>query len=249
MISHKTVTLIMPAYNAEKTLIQTYKEIPKEVVDDIILVDDASKDSTVAISKKLGINTIIHTKNMGYGAAQKTCYIEALKKNPDIVVMLHPDFQYPPKLITAMAAMIASGEYDVVIASRILGRGALKGGMPLYKYIANRFLTFIENIVLGYKLTEYHTGYRAYSNNALRSIPFVNNSDDFIFDNEILVQIIYFNFRIGEISCPAKYFPEASSINFLKSIKYGFGILLVLTKFIINKMKVKKIKLFEKNNI
>jgi glycosyltransferase involved in cell wall biosynthesis len=249
MINGKKIILIMPAYNAEKTLIQTFKEIPKEVVDDIILVDDASKDRTVKISKKLGINTIIHTKNMGYGAAQKTCYTEALKKNSDIIIMLHPDFQYPPKLITPMAEMIAYGEYDVILASRILGRGALKGGMPLYKYISNRFLTLIENIILGYKLSEYHTGYRAYSNDVLRSIPFTNNSDDFVFDNEILIQIIYFKYRIGEISCPTKYFPEASSINFIKSIKYGLGILFTLFKFLIHKTRIKKNILFENNNI
>jgi glycosyltransferase involved in cell wall biosynthesis len=247
MINGKKVIVVLPAYNAEKTLMQTYDEIPKDIVDDMILVDDGSRDHTVEISIKLGIQTIIHPSNKGYGANQKTCYQEALKKNPDMVIMLHPDYQYSPKLIFAMASMISSGLYDVVLASRILGRGALRGGMPLYKYIANRILTMIENYMLGYKLTEYHTGYRAYNSEVLKNIPFMKNSDDFVFDNEILAQIIYFKYRIAEISCPTRYFPEASSINFSRSVKYGFGVLATGLKFLIHKMKIKKISIFVKD--
>ena len=244
MIYGKRVIVVMPAYNAEKTLIKTYNEIPKDIVDDIILTDDASSDNTAKVAQKLNIKTIVHQTNKGYGANQKTCYTEALKLNPDIIIMLHPDYQYSPKLIPAMASMIALGGYDVVLASRILGRGALKGGMPLYKYIANRILTFIENILLNQKLTEYHTGYRAYSRKVLETIPFMKNSDDFIFDNEILVQIRYFNFNIAEISCPSKYFPEASSINFRRSVKYGFGVLATRFKYILQKLKIKKFTIF-----
>ena len=244
MIYGKRVIVVMPAYNAEKTLIKTYNEIPKDIVDDIILTDDASSDNTAKVAQNLNIKTIVHQTNKGYGANQKTCYTEALKLNPDIIIMLHPDYQYSPKLIPAMASMIALGGYDVVLASRILGRGALKGGMPLYKYIANRILTFIENILLNQKLTEYHTGYRAYSRKVLETIPFMKNSDDFIFDNEILVQIRYFNFNIAEISCPSKYFPEASSINFRRSVKYGFGVLATSFKYILQKLKIKKFTIF-----
>ena len=247
MINGKKIIVVLPAYNAEKTLIQTYEEIPKDIADDMILVDDGSRDNTAEISKKLGIQTIIHPSNKGYGANQKTCYQEALKKNPDIIIMLHPDYQYSPKLILAMASMISSGLYDVVLASRILGRGALRGGMPIYKYIANRVLTMVENYMLGYKLTEYHTGYRAYSSEVLKNIPFTKNSDDFVFDNEILAQIIYFKYRIAEISCPTMYFPEASSINFSRSVKYGFGVLATGLKFLIHKMKIKKVSIFVKD--
>ena len=247
MINGKKIIVVLPAYNAEKTLIQTYEEIPKDIADDMILVDDGSRDHTAEISKKLGIQTIIHPSNKGYGANQKTCYQEALKKNPDIIIMLHPDYQYSPKLILAMASMISSGLYDVVLASRILGRGALRGGMPIYKYIANRVLTMVENYMLGYKLTEYHTGYRAYSSEVLKNIPFTKNSDDFVFDNEILAQIIYFKYRIAEISCPTMYFPEASSINFSRSVKYGFGVLATGLKFLIHKMKIKKVSIFVKD--
>ena len=247
MINGKRVMVVLPAYNAEKTLMATYEDIPKDIVDDVILVDDGSRDNTAEISKKLGIKTIIHPSNKGYGANQKTCYREALKKNPDMIIMLHPDYQYSPKLIPAMASMISSGLYDVVLASRILGRGALRGGMPFYKYISNRVLTMIENYMLGYKLTEYHTGYRAYSSEVLENIPFMKNSDDFVFDNEILAQIIYFKYRIAEISCPTKYFPEASSINFSRSVKYGFGVLATGLKFLIHKMKIKKVSIFVKD--
>ncbi len=247
MLNNKKIVTVLPAYNAEKTLIDTYNDIPKDIVDEIILVDDASRDNTAEISKKLGIGTIIHPKNKGYGANQKTCYIEALKKNPDIIIMLHPDFQYSPRLITAMAAMIACGEYDVVLASRILGRGALKGGMPFYKYVANRILTMIENILLGYKLTEYHTGYRAYSAEVLKNIPFLKNSDDFVFDNQVIAQIIFFKYRIAEISCPTKYFPEASSINFIRSVNYGFGVLSTAFKYLFHKMGLLKIPIFTRD--
>ena len=247
MINMKKVTVVMPAYNAEKTLIKTYNEIPKEVVDEIILTDDASCDRTAEISKKLNIKTIVHEVNKGYGGNQKTCYMEALKNDPDIVIMLHPDYQYSPKLITAMASLIAVDEYDVILASRVLGRGALKGGMPLYKYISNRILTFIENIMLGQKLTEYHTGYRAFSSKVLKTIPFLKNSDDFVFDNEMLAQITFFGYRIGEISCPTKYFPEASSINFSRSVRYGFGVLLTSLKFVLQKWRIKRFSIFGKS--
>lgn len=240
MINNKKITVVMPAYNAESTLIKTYEEIDKNIVDEIILTDDASKDNTVEIAKKLNIKTVIHQKNKGYGANQKTCYITALKNNPDIIIMLHPDYQYSPKLIPAMAYLIAVDEYDVVFASRVLGKGALKGGMPYYKYIANRILTFIENIFLGQKLTEYHTGYRAYKSDVLRNIPLIKNSDDFVFDNEIIAQITYFGYRIAEISCPTKYFPEASSINFRRSVRYGFGVLSTIIRFVLHKWHIKR---------
>lgn len=244
MINGKKVTVIMPAYNAEKTLVQTYNDIPKDIVDDIILTDDASTDKTIEIAKLLNIKTIVHESNKGYGANQKTCYKTALAGNPDIIIMLHPDYQYTPKLVLAMASMIAVGEYDVVLASRILGRGALKGGMPYYKYVANRILTLIENIFLNQKSTEYHTGYKAYSSEVLKNILFEKNTNDFVFDNEILAQIIYFNYRIAEISCPTKYFPEASSINFKRSIRYGIGVLLTMLKFILHKYKIRKFPIF-----
>lgn len=245
MLNGKKIVVVMPAYNAEKTLAQTYNEIPKDIVDSIILTDDASSDKTVELAKELKIKTLVHDANKGYGANQKTCYLEALKEDTDIIIMLHPDYQYTPKLITAMASMIAFGVYDVVLASRILCRGALRGGMPLYKYIANRILTVIENILIGYKLTEYHTGYRAYSTDVLRKIPFLKNSDDFVFDNEIIAQIIYFGFKVAEISCPTKYFPEASSINFRRSVKYGFGVLATSLKFVMAKWHLKKFVIFE----
>ncbi len=235
MILGKKLIVIMPAYNAEKTLRQTYAELPHDYVDEIILVDDSSEDSTADLAETLGITTIIHTENMGYGANQKTCYREALRHKPDIVVMVHPDYQYSPRLVTAMAAMITSGHYDVVLGSRILGGKTRKGGMPLYKYIANRFLTLFENILLDVKLSEYHTGYRAFSRRVLETLPIENNSDDFVFDNEMLAQAIFFGFEIGEISCPARYFEEASSINFPRSVKYGLGVLLTSLKFVLHK--------------
>jgi len=244
MILDKKVIVIMPAYNAGKTVRQTYSELPHKYVDEVILVDDASKDDTPKIARELGIGTIIHTKNTGYGGNQKTCYREALEHGADIVVMVHPDYQYSPRLVTAMASMIASGHYDIVLGSRILGGTALKGGMPLYKYIANRFLTLIENIVLGVKLSEYHTGFRAYTRKVLEILPLDENSNDFLFDNEILVQAVYFGFKIGELSCPTRYFKDASVINFRKSVKYGFGVLATLIKYILAKLYFRKFAIF-----
>lgn len=234
----------MPAYNAEKTLVETYEEIPKEIVDEVILVDDGSSDQTVKVAENLDLQIVAHSKNSGYGKNQKTCYEEALKNQADIVVMLHPDYQYSPKLIPSMCELIASKEFDVVLGSRILGGKALAGGMPLYKYIANRILTFVQNILLNTKISEFHTGYRAYSSEVLKMINYHENSDDFIFDNQMLSQIIYRDFRIAEITCPTKYFPEASSINFSKSITYGLGCLYVSLIFRINKWGILKSKLF-----
>lgn len=237
MIHNKKIVVVMPAYHAEKTLEQTYMEIPFDVVDDVVLVDDCSGDNTLKKARELGIRHIIaHEKNIGYGGNQKTCYKTAINLGADIVVMLHPDYQYPPKLITAMASMIASGEFDVVLGSRILGVGALKGGMPIYKYIANRLLTFIENILLGYKLSEYHTGYRAFSREVLEKLPLNKNSNDFVFDNQMLVQAIFFGYRIGEISCPTRYFTDASSIGFRRSVVYGFGVISTALSFRIQKI-------------
>lgn len=225
MLNGHRIAVVLPAYNAAKTLEMTFNEIPFDFVDDVILVDDASRDDTAEVARRLGITTVIHETNTGYGGNQKTCYRTALALDADIVIMLHPDYQYTPKLVTAMAAMIAYGEFDAVLASRILGTGALKGGMPLYKYLANRFLTFAENILLGQKLSEYHTGYRAFSRQILETLPLEENSDDFVFDNQMIAQIVWHGFRIGELSCPTKYFPEASSINFRRSVTYGLGVL------------------------
>lgn len=227
MINGKTVMVVMPAYRAGKTLEATWNAIPHDVVDQLLLVDDASDDDTVARARALGIPVILHEANLGYGGNQKTCYGAALDRGADIVVMLHPDYQYEPRLVTAMAGMIASGVYEMVIGSRILGRGALAGGMPLWKYVANRALTAFENLLLGTKLSEYHTGYRAYSRELLASIPWRENSDDFIFDNELLAQVILAGHKVGEISVPTRYFPEASSINFVRSVRYGLGVLWV----------------------
>jgi glycosyltransferase involved in cell wall biosynthesis len=225
MLNEKKVVVVLPAYNAAKTLHRTVDEIPREIVDEIILTDDASRDNTSDLALELGLITIRHDRNRGYGGNQKTCYAAALARGADIVVMLHPDYQYTPKLVSAMTSMIAYGEYDGVLASRILGRGALKGGMPLYKYIANRALTFAENILIQEKMSEYHTGYRAWSRTLLERLPLLSCSDDFVFDNQMIVQAVHFGFRLGEISCPTKYFEEASSINFQRSVKYGFGVL------------------------
>lgn len=245
MIKGKTVCVVMPAYNAEKTLKKTFDEIPFEIVDDVVLVDDFSSDSTYELAKKLGIKYVIrHDNNKGYGANQKTCYNKVLELNADIVIMLHPDYQYTPKLIEPIAYMIANEVYDVVLASRILGKGALSGGMPYYKYIANRFLTMVQNILMGQKLSEYHTGYRAFSKTVLKKIDFNNNSDDFIFDNQMLAQICYAKFKIGEISCPTKYFDEASSINFKRSLKYGFGVLAVSFSYFFKKIGIANPKIF-----
>jgi glycosyltransferase involved in cell wall biosynthesis len=225
MIDGLKVTVVLPAYNASQTLERTFAEIPMDLVDDIILVDDASTDSTAAIAHRLGIHTIIHARNGGYGANQKSCYTMAIARRADIVIMLHPDYQYSPRLIRAMAGMIASGHYDAVFASRILGNGALSGGMPKYKYVANRLLTAFQNLLMGAKLSEYHTGYRAWSRQVLQQLPLLACSDDFVFDNEMTAQAVWGGFQIGEISCPTKYFPEASSINFKRSCIYGLGVL------------------------
>jgi glycosyltransferase involved in cell wall biosynthesis len=223
MIAGRRICVVLPAYNAGRTLEATYREIPAEVVDDIIVVDDASTDDTLAVAKRLGIFAVAHERNKGYGANQKTCYRLALERGADIVIMLHPDYQYSPKLVLPMASMLSSGFFDVVLGSRILGVGALAGGMPLYKYISNRVLTLIQNILLNHKLSEYHTGYRGFTRSVIESLPLARNSDDFVFDNQMLSQAIYKGYRIGEISCPTKYFPEASSINFGRSIVYGSG--------------------------
>ena len=224
MINGKRIAVVMPAYNAAKTLEQTVGDLPSEV-DVKILVDDGSSDETLEVAGDLGLRVFAHDRNYGYGRNQQTCYREALAAGADVVVMVHPDYQYTPLLVNAMAGMVASGVYDVVLGSRILGGGALKGGMPRYKYVANRFLTAFQNLFSDAKLSEYHTGFRAFTADVLRALPLLENSDDFVFDNEMLAQCIYFGFRIGEISCPTKYFPEASSINFRRSVTYGFGVL------------------------
>ncbi|MGP8216238.1 MAG: glycosyltransferase family 2 protein [Bacteroidia bacterium] len=226
MIYNKKLVIVLPAYNAERTLEQTYKEIPFDIVDEVVLVDDASRDKTVEEARRIGIKHVIrHEENKGYGGNQKTCYNKALSLGADIVIMLHPDYQYTPKLIPAMANIIAQELYPVVLGSRILGKGALRGGMPVYKYIFNRFLTLSQNIIIGQKLSEYHTGYRAFSREVLETIPFECCSDDFVFDNQMLSQIFYAGFQIGEVTCPTKYFKEASSINFSRSTTYGLGVL------------------------
>ena len=247
MLDGKKIIVVMPAYNAAKTLEKTYNEIPKDIVDDIIVVDDASNDGTIKVAQKIGLETYIHKKNRGYGANQKTCYEQALKKGADIIIMLHPDYQYPAKLIPALANLISSEMFDVVLGSRILAGYALKGGMPFYKYASNRMLTFIENIILGQKLSEYHTGYRAFSRKVLLSLPILENSDDFVFDNEILAQAIYFHYRIGEVSTPCLYHKDASSINFRRSIVYGIGVLLTTLKFFLQKLGLIKHKIFDSN--
>lgn len=234
----------MPAYNAAKTLLKTYNDIPRDIVDEIILVDDRSSDETVAVARKLNIKIFVHEKNEGYGGNQKTCYREALKLGADIVIMLHPDYQYNPKLITAMAALITSDAYDVVIASRLLGRSALKGGMPFYKYLSNRCLTIIENLIIRQHLSEYHTGYRAFSRQVLEKLPLEKNSDDFVFDNQMLLQCFFYDFRVGEISCPAKYEAESSSINFQRSLKYGLGVVKTAIEYKLAKAGLIKSKIF-----
>lgn len=225
MIHGKRVVVVMPAYNAERTLERTIQEIPRDVVDEVLLVDDASRDRTVELSVGLGLPTLVHHKNLGYGGNQKTCYAEALERGADVVVMLHPDYQYDPRLVSAMATMIASDVFDAVLGSRILGGGARSGGMPFYKYVSNRVLTLVQNLLIGQKVSEYHTGYRAFSREVLQRLPLEGNSDDFIFDNQMLAQAFYFGFRVGEISCPARYEPDSSSINFARSCRYGLGVL------------------------
>jgi glycosyltransferase involved in cell wall biosynthesis len=246
MLNEKKILVVLPAYNAEKTLEKTYEEIPFNIVDKVLLVDDFSADETVAIAKRLDMETFLHDRNYGYGRNQKTCYLEALRHEADIVVMVHPDYQYTPKLITALASIIAFDVYDVVLGSRIIGGGALIGGMPVYKYIANRFLTAMENLLLGSKLSEFHTGYRAFSRNVLEGIPFLENSDNFVFDNEMLAQIIFSGYRVGEISCPTKYFEEASSIKLWDSTVYGIGVLKTSLKFRLHKWGLGKFRIFER---
>lgn len=247
MINGKKIVVIMPAYNAEKTLKQTYDEIYHDFVDEVILVDDNSSDNTRIVANELNITTIAHSENKGYGANQKSCYRAALKSGADIVVMLHPDYQYTPKLIPAIASMIAFGEYDAVLASRMLGNSALKGGMPFYKFLANKFLTGFENLFLGEKLSEYHTGFRGFSKEVLEKLPLGECSDDFIFDNEILTLLFYYGYKIGEISCPTKYFKEASSINFVRSCKYGLGVLNLSFKYFLAKRFKIRSKIFKKS--
>jgi len=230
MINGKRVVVVMPAYNAAKTLESTVQEIP-DLVDIRILVDDDSEDDTVKLAERLGLQVYVHDTNYGYGRNQQTCYREALAAGGDVIIMLHPDYQYTPLLVTAMASMVAYGVYDVVLGSRIIGGQALRGGMPFYKYVANRFLTAFQNLFLGAKLSEYHTGYRAFSRRVLSELPLLENSDDFVFDNQALAQCIHFGFRVGEVSCPTKYFPEASSINFRRSVKYGLGVLVTALEF------------------
>jgi glycosyltransferase involved in cell wall biosynthesis len=245
MLNGKKIVVVMPAYNAEKTLEQTYKEIPFDIVDEVILTDDCSKDNTIAKAKELGIKEVLsHEKNKGYGGNQKTCYNRALELGADIVIMLHPDYQYTPKLIQSMSYMIANDLYPVVMASRILGMGALKGGMPIIKYISNRFLTLFENILLHQKLSEYHSGYRAFSAQVLRDINYNVDSDDFIFDNEMLAQIFMKGYEIGEITCPTKYFDDASSINLKRSTIYGLGVIRVSIIYRLCKWKLMHSKLF-----
>ena len=245
MIRGRKIVVVMPAYNAEKTLEQTLSEVPRDIVDEIILTDDCSRDGTVAKARELGIREVlVHPRNRGYGGNQKTCYHRALELGADIVIMLHPDYQYTPRLIEAMAYIIANGVYPVVFGSRILGGGALRGGMPLVKYVSNRFLTFTENMLLGQKLSEYHTGYRAFSSEVLRAVDFEKCSDDFIFDNEMAAQIFWEGFQIGEVTCPTKYFDDASSINLARSTVYGLGVLRVSLVYRLCKWRLCKSKLF-----
>lgn len=246
MIDQKKIIVVLPAYNARNTLLATYGEIPFDIVDEVVLVDDNSTDNTIEVAKQLGISNVIkHENNLGYGGNQKSCYNKALELGADIIIMLHPDYQYTPKLIHSMSYLIANDVYPVVIGSRILGKGALKGGMPLYKYIFNRFLTLFQNIVMNQKLSEYHTGYRAYSRKVLEKINFNSNSDDFVFDNQFLAQIFYNDFEIAEITCPTKYFDDASSINFSRSVKYGIGVIKTSFQYFLSKNKIYRSDLFK----
>lgn len=244
MLNGKKIVVVMPSYNAARTLARTVQEVPRDIVDEIVLVDDASSDETVELANELGLTVFVHEKNFGYGRNQKTCYREALRLGADIVVMVHPDYQYSPNLIVPMVGMIAYGEYDVVIGSRILGKGALEGGMPLYKYVANRFLTLIQNALLSFKLSEYHTGFRAFRRDVLETLPLNENSDDFLFDNQMLAQAVFFGFRIGEISTPTRYFAEASSINFARSVRYGLGVIVTSLNFRLVRMKLLRSRIF-----
>jgi glycosyltransferase involved in cell wall biosynthesis len=245
MLNRKRIAVVLPAYNAEKTLEATVREIP-DLVDLCILVDDHSSDRTVEIAHGLGLDTFAHNENFGYGRNQQTCYREALAAGADVVVMVHPDYQYTPRLVTALASMVAYDVYDVVLGSRIIGGQALRGGMPLYKYLSNRFLTAFENLFMRVKLSEYHTGYRAFSRRVLSELPLLENADDFIFDNQMLAQCVYFGFRIGEVSCPTKYLPESSSIGFRRSVKYGLGVLVVTMQFVLQKLGLVALRRFSK---
>ena len=247
MLNGKRICVVMPAYNAEKTLKKTYDEIPKDIVDDVILTDDASTDETVKISRELDIKTIVHTVNKGYGGNQKTCYQAALKSRADIIIMLHPDYQYTPKLILPMASMMTAGLFDAMIGSRILGNKAIMGGMPLYKYVSNRILTLSENLLIQQKLSEYHTGYRAFSRKVLETIPLLENSDDFVFDNQMLRQTLYFGFDVGEVSCPALYFDDASSISFSHSVSYGLGVMQTAMKYAMARRGMGHFRIFNPN--
>lgn len=246
MLDGKKIVVVMPAYNAARTLHRTYDELPHDIIDDVILTDDGSTDDTVTLARILGLHTIVHQANRGYGGNQKTCYREALTRGADIVVMVHPDYQYSPKLVRAMVSMIASGHYDLVLASRILGGKARSGGMPLYKYISNRLLTAVQNLLCGAKLSEYHTGFRAYTRKLLETIPFESNSDNFVFDNELIVQTLYFGFSVGEISCPTRYFAEASSIRFSRSVVYGLGVLGAAMRLCLQRLGLAKFRIFAK---
>jgi glycosyltransferase involved in cell wall biosynthesis len=244
MLNGKKIVVVMPSYNAARTLARTVAEVPRDIVDEILLVDDASSDETVDLANELGLTVFVHEKNFGYGRNQKTCYREAVSRGADIVVMVHPDYQYSPNLIVPMAGMIAYGEYDCIVGSRILGKGALSGGMPLYKYVSNRFLTLFQNIFLSAKLSEYHTGFRAFSREVLEALPLNENSDDFVFDNQMLAQVVHFGFRVGEISTPTRYFAEASSINFSRSVRYGIGVLATSLQFRLHRMKLYRSRIF-----
>ncbi|MEE8473910.1 MAG: glycosyltransferase family 2 protein [Myxococcota bacterium] len=247
MFHGKKVVVVMPAYNAAKTIERTYREIPLDLVDEVVVTDDASNDETVEIARKLGLRTLVHETNRGYGGNQKTCYTEALRLGADVVVMLHPDYQYTPRLLPAIIGLITDGPFDTVLGSRVLGGRAITGGMPLYKYIANRGLTAIENLMCGAKLSEYHTGYRAFSREVLESLPLLENSDDFVFDNQMLAQILLSGFEIGEVSCPAAYFEEASSINLRRSIRYGLGVLVVSLQAFLQRNHLAKFRIFDPN--
>jgi len=241
----KKIVVVMPAYNAARTIEQTYQEIPLDLVDEVVVTDDASRDDTVEVARRLGLRTLVHGRNRGYGGNQKTCYTEALRLGADVAVMLHPDYQYTPRLLPSMIGLIVDGPFDVVLGSRVLGGRALAGGMPLYKYVANRFLTAAQNVLCGAKLSEYHTGYRAFTREVLESLPLLENSDDFVFDNQMLAQILVAGYEIGEVSCPAAYFEEASSIDFRRSVRYGLGVLGTSVQAFLHRNRLAKIRLFD----
>lgn len=247
MLDGRKVIVVMPAYNSQETIERTYSEIPRGIVDEILLTDDHSTDQTVEVATRLGLEVFVHEKNLGYGANQKTCYREALRRKGDIIIMLHPDYQYPPKLITAMAGLICSDMFDVVLGSRILGGMALKGGMPAYKYVSNRVLTLLQNLLMRQKLAEYHTGYRAFSSSVLVNLPLLEDSDDFVFDNQILAQAAFFGYRIGEITSPTRYSRDSSSISFRRSVVYGFGVLATSLKFFLQKRGIGRFAIYNPN--